>query len=185
MDILKTPKQKLLEEMGKVPASPGYLKTPQQLLIEESGVTPTKLFADGGQVEQQYSPEMLRALLAAYGYLDMKEGPPVEPTFQAQPQTATSYMRDKAAALLGEKPADRLFGTGTEGQQIEYLPLQYLNPLLAASTLIDAGPQMKQQLQEGNPGEAAKIAGVAGLSVLPFAKPLKKAAKTISKKIKK
>ena len=185
MNILKTPQQKLMEEMGATPASPGYLKTPQQLLLEEAGVMPAKLYADGGQVEQQYSPEMLRALLAAYGYLDMKEGPTPEPTFQAQPTTATSYMRDKAAALLGDKSADRLFGTGSEGQQTEYMPLQFLNPFLAAGTMIDMVPEMAQQVQEGKPGQAAVTGGLAGLTLLPFAKPIKKAAKSISKKIKK
>lgn len=183
MNILKTPKHRVMEEAGVVPASPGMLKTPQQLLLEESGVMP-KFFADGGQVEQM-SPEMLRALMQAYEYYQMHQKPEPEPTFQAQPETATSIVRDKIAALIGEKQADRLFGTGSEGQKTEYLPLQMINPLAAATSLVDAGPEMKRQLQEGQTGEAALTGGLAGLTMLPFAKPIKKAASTISKKIKK
>lgn len=181
MNIIKTPQQKLLEEAGAIPATPGMLKTPQQLLLEESGVRPT-VFAEGGQVEQQLSPEMLRALMQAYEHNKMYEP---EPTFQAQPQTATSWMRDKVASLIGDKPADRLFGTGSEGQNAEYLPLQLINPLAAATSIVDAGPEMRRQLQEGETGGAALTGSLAGLSVLPFAKPIKKAASAISKKIKK
>ena len=65
MNILKTPQQKLLEEAGAVPASPGMLKTPQQLLLEESGVTPK--FSDGGSTNQIGVQDML-AMLIASGY---------------------------------------------------------------------------------------------------------------------
>jgi hypothetical protein len=64
MNILKTPQQKLLEEAGMTPASPGLLKTPQQLLLEESGVT--RKFADGGSTTMS-AGDMLAALIAA-GY---------------------------------------------------------------------------------------------------------------------
>jgi len=164
------------------PASPGMLKTPQQLLMEESGIQP-KFFAGGGSTDQM-SPEMLRALMQAYDYAPNKLQQD-EPTFQAQPQTATTWMRDKIASLIGDKPADRLFGTGSEGQQMEYLPLQILNPFSAATSVVDAGPEMKRQLEQGETGGAALTGGIAGLSVLPFAKPIKKAASAISKKIKK
>lgn len=181
MNPIKTPQQKLLEEAGAIPPSPGMLKTPQQLLLEESGIRPT-VFAEGGSVNQQMSPEMLRALIRAYEYNNMYQS---EPTLQAQPQTATSWTRDKVANLLGEKPADRLFGTGSEGQNVEYLPLQLINPLAAATSIIDAGPEMRRQLQEGETGGAALTGSLAGLSILPFAKPIKKTASAISKKIKK
>lgn len=186
MNILKTPQQKLLEEMGVAQASPGYLKTPKQLLLEEARVSPIQ-YSDGGGVDQQqqYSPEMLRALLAAYNHLGMTEKPTPEPTFQAQPTTATSFLRDRTASIIGEKPADRLFGTGSEGQQTEYLPLQYFNPLAAAGATIDAFPRMKTQLQEGEPGEALQTGGLTALGLVPFAKPIKAVAKKISKKIKK
>jgi hypothetical protein len=182
MNFLKTPQQMLMEEAGMAPASPGMLKTPQQMLMEQSGIQP-RFFADGGSTDQM-SPEMLRALMQAYDYAPNKLQQD-EPTFQAQPQTATTWMRDKIASLIGDKPADRLFGTGSEGQQTEYLPLQILNPFSAATSVVDAGPEMKRQLEQGETGGAALTGGIAGLSVLPFAKPIKKAASAISKKIKK
>lgn len=183
MNFLKTPQQLLMEEAGMTPASPGMLKTPQQFLLEESGIQP-RFFADGGSTNQM-SPEMLKALMQAYEYQMSSQKPESEPTFQAQPQTATTWMRDKIANLIGERPADRLFGTGSEGQQSEYLPLQFLNPLSMATSIVDAGPEMKRQLEQGEPGGAALTGGIAGLNVLPFAKPIKKAASAISKKIKK
>jgi len=183
MNFLKTPQQMLLEDSGLGPASPGMLKTPQQMLFEQSGIQP-RFLSNGGSANQM-SPEMLRALMQAYDYQMSNQMPQAEPTFQAQPQTATTWMRDKIASLIGEKPADRLFGTGSEGQQTEYLPLQFLNPLSMATSIVDAGPEMKRQLEQGETGGAALTGGIAGLSVLPFAKPIKKAASAISKKIKK
>jgi hypothetical protein len=65
MDILKTPHQKLLEEAGAVPASPGMVHTPKQMLMNESGIMPR--FADGGAV--QMSPEDMLAELIYRGQI--------------------------------------------------------------------------------------------------------------------
>jgi hypothetical protein len=65
MDILKTPQQKLLEEAGAIPASPGMAHTPKQMLMQESGIMPR--FADGGAV--QMSPEDMLAELIYRGQL--------------------------------------------------------------------------------------------------------------------
>jgi hypothetical protein len=65
MDILKTPQQKLLEEAGAIPASPGMVHTPKQMLMNESGIMPR--FADGGQV--QMSPEVMLAELIQSGQI--------------------------------------------------------------------------------------------------------------------
>jgi hypothetical protein len=204
MNLLKTPHQLLLEEAGAIPASPGLLHTPKQMLMQEAGVTPR--FADGGQVlktpedmiaemiaanqepqrfaqggsAEAMSPELARALSLIYEQqMNSGELPP-EPTFQAQPKTLTSRTRDQFAKFLGEKPADRLFGTGSEGQQSEYLPLQILNPVSATTEAIDAVPEMMRQFRQGDTLGASLTAGVTGLSALPFVKP----AKNIIKKIK-
>lgn len=50
MNTLKTPKEKLLEEAGVTPASPGMIKTPKQMLVEESGILPK--FAKGKKVKK-------------------------------------------------------------------------------------------------------------------------------------
>jgi hypothetical protein len=202
MNLLKTPHQLLLEEAGATPASPGLLHTPKQMLMHEAGMTPKfaaggrvsvndmlaqiiaanqvpQRFADGGQPEAM-SPELARVLNRIYEQqMNSGELPP-EPTFQAQPKTLTSRTRDQFARFLGEKPADRLFGTGVEGQRPEYLPLQLLNPVSATTEAIDAVPEMMRQFRQGDTLGAGLTAGVTGLSALPFVKP----AKNIIKKIK-
>jgi len=65
MNFLKTPQQKLMEDAGMVPASPGMLKTPQQAIMEESGIQP-KFFSNGGSTSTSVQ-DMLAALIAA-GY---------------------------------------------------------------------------------------------------------------------
>jgi hypothetical protein len=201
----------LMEDAGLAPASPGMLHTPKQMLLNETGIMPK--MAEGGQPQQQMSPEDMMALMLAYGQTPQKlagggkpeamspefaalldrlysqqiysgELPP-EPTFQAQPKTAASATRDMAAKLLGETPADRLFGTGSEGQKTEYLPLQFLNPFAQGAAMIDAVPETARQVREGDYGQAGLTAGLTTLGTLPFVAPAKKMVKSISKKIKK
>lgn len=209
MNILKTPHEKLMEDAGMAPASPGMLNTPKQMLLQESGIVPK--MADGGQV--QMSPQDMMALMMAYGQAPQhlagggKPEPtspelaqlldrlysqqiysgelPPEPTFQAQPSTASSWTRDMVAKVIGEKPADRLFGTGSEGQKTEYLPLQFLNPLSQGAAIVDAVPDTMRQLHEGNYGQAGLTAGLTALGTAPFVAPAKSLVKPILKKIKK
>jgi hypothetical protein len=47
MDLLKTPHEKLLEEAGALPQSPGMLRTPRQQLFQEAGLMPH--LAAGGE----------------------------------------------------------------------------------------------------------------------------------------
>jgi len=206
MNILKTPQQKLLEEAGAVPASPGMVNTPQQMLMNESGIMPS--FADGGRVEmspqdmlaelfinnrepehfakggqaETMSPEFAELLDRLYSQQIYSGDMPPEPTFQAQPVTATSWMRDKFASAIGEKPADRLFGTGSEGQKTEYLPLQFLNPVSAVTETLDAFPAAASSLNQGNTLGAGITVGAAGLGTLPFVKPVKQIIKKIKRK---
>jgi hypothetical protein len=209
MNILKTPQEKLMEEAGMNPASNGWLSTPQEKLMEEAGVLPH--LSNGGQ--PQMSPQDMMALMLAYGQepqhlaaggkpeatspelaalfdrlysqrIYSGEMPP-EQTFQAQPSTAASFTRDMVAKGIGEKPADRLFGTGSEGQKTEYLPLQFLNPLSQGAAIIDAVPDTLRQLHEGNYGQAGLTAGLTALSTAPFVAPAKALVKPILKKIKK
>jgi len=57
IDLLKTPHQKLLEEAGINPDTPGMLKTPKQFLFEESGMLPK--FAEGGPTTRQMEAELM------------------------------------------------------------------------------------------------------------------------------
>lgn len=211
MNFLKTPQQMLMEDAGITPASPGMLHTPKQMLMQESGIVPR--MAEGGQPEQQLSPQDMMALMMAYGQEPQhlaaggkpeKTSPefaalldrlysqriysgemPPEPTFQAQPETASSYAREMSGKILGETASDRLFGTGVEGQRPEYLPLQFLNPVMQGAAIIDAVPDTIRQAQQGNYGQAGLTAGLTALGTLPFVKPAKELGKTILKKITK
>lgn len=135
MNLLKTPHEKLLEEAGMTPASPGMLNTPKQLLMQESGVTPS-LFSNGGQPQQQMSPQDMFAAMVAAGHQPQKFAtgggvlgtnyvPEYNPeaTFAPQPDrnTYTTRARDKFAEMLAkltkneqwsEKTTNDLFGTG-------------------------------------------------------------------------
>ena len=63
MNILKTPKEKLLEEAGATPASPGMIKTPKQMLVEETGIIPK--LAKGRKVKKLSVKDMEAELAAA------------------------------------------------------------------------------------------------------------------------
>jgi hypothetical protein len=58
MNILKTPREKLLEEAGATPKSVGMVRTPQQMLLQESGIMPR--FSNGGNI----NPADMRAEIA-------------------------------------------------------------------------------------------------------------------------
>jgi len=64
MNILKTPQEKLMEETGTVPPSPGMLHTPKQMIAQESGAVPH--LAVGG--EPQLSKAGMELALIANGH---------------------------------------------------------------------------------------------------------------------
>lgn len=64
MNPLKTPKEKIMEDAGMVPASPGMLKTPRQMLIAETNLVPR--LAKGRKVKKM-SPKDMEAELVAAG----------------------------------------------------------------------------------------------------------------------
>jgi hypothetical protein len=68
MDLLKTPHEKLMEDAGLAPQSPGMLNTPRQLLMQEVGGVPH--FAAGGSNHPSgMSPQDMLAYLVASGHL--------------------------------------------------------------------------------------------------------------------
>jgi hypothetical protein len=60
--------------------------------------------------------------------------------------------------------------------------LQILNPALFATEVIDLAPQTAKLAKEGDMLGAGINVGIAGLSALPFVKPIKSAIKKIKSK---
>ena len=74
MDLLKTPHEKLMEDAGLAPPSPGMLNTPHQLLMQEVGGIPH--FAVGGSNHPSgMSPQDMLASLVASGHLPAHYAP--------------------------------------------------------------------------------------------------------------
>ena len=210
MELLKTPHEMLLEEAGATPQTDGLLNTPKQMLMQESGILPhlsgggepsmssqdmlallmahghePQHFATGGRsLLPETSPYFQNIInkASANNFDQMMQEQNPEPTFQAQPVTPTSWTRDQFAKVIGELPADRLFGTGSEGQKLEYMPLQFINPVSQTTETIGAVPEIAHQLHQGNVGAAGITAGLTALGAAPFVSPIKKIIKKIRNK---
>lgn len=72
LDLLKTPHQKLLEEAGVNPETPGLLKTPKQFLFEEAGMLPK--LAEGGPTTDQMQAELMVAGIEPPKFKFAKDG---------------------------------------------------------------------------------------------------------------
>lgn len=135
MNILKTPRQKMLEEAGAVPSSPGMLKTPQQLLLEESGAMPN-VYADGGQV--QMSPEDMLATLVALGYTPQrfaKGGLSTTANIGSQAAVNASMLTPEMTEFRKNLQAKK-YGPATENLAALGLALSPLNPITALLSLM-------------------------------------------------
>jgi len=138
MNILKTPQQKLLEEAGATPASPGMLKTPHQLLLEESGAMPA-LFADGGQVNE-ISPEDMLATMVALGYEPQKfaKGGRLSTAANIGSQVAVNApMLTPEMLELQKNLQARKYGPAMENAASLGLAISPLNPLTAILSLME------------------------------------------------
>jgi hypothetical protein len=198
MDILKTPYQKLLEEAGATPASPGMVNTPQQMLMQQSGIMPQ--FADGGAV--QMSPEdMLAELIYSGrtpqhfaeggGVLGTNYKPEYNPeaTMQATPffsssAPVTNAVKSKFADLFGQTAADRFFG-GPQGEEAIDLATQFANPITGALGVADVPFSLYNDLKNDDYLGAGITTLGGALSAIPAYKPAKALAKAGHKKIKK
>ena len=135
MNILKTPQQKLLEEAGMSPASPGMLKTPQQMLMEQSGVQP-KFFAEGGSTGMGVQ-DMLVALIAAGREPQKFAGGGLSTTANIGSQVAFNapFMAPEILELQKNLAAKKY---GSAGENVASLGLAVapLNPLTAFLSLM-------------------------------------------------
>lgn len=198
MDILKTPHQKLMEEAGVNPSSPGMLNTPKQMLMQEAGVLPR--LANGGQPE--ISPQDMLAALVAAGYIPQKfaEGhgvmgtnykPEYNPkaTMQATPflssdAPVTNLVKSYVADLLGQTAADRIFG-GPQGEDAIYQAAQIANPVTGALGVADMPFNLYTDLKKDDYLGAGLTTAGGALSAIPAYKPAKSLIKAGHEKIKK
>jgi hypothetical protein len=165
------------------------LKTPEQILLEQAGIMPK--YAQGGSTGEEISPEQMLAILLAHGYepqhfVDGGFVPQYNPDAVAQPiqQTPTEWVSEKVGDVIGQKPADRLFGTGEEGHKSEYLPLQLLNPAYLATSTADSAKEFYDAATRGDYGDALKSYYLGLMNVLPATKGAKKAVGPVLSKLK-
>lgn len=137
MDILKTPQQKLMEEAGINPATPGMLKTPQQLLLEEAGIT-RKGFAQGGEVNQM-SPQDMLAMLIAMGQTPQKfaKGGLSTPANIGSQVAINASMLTPELQELRKNVQEKKYGPAMESAVSLGLALSPLNPLTALLSLME------------------------------------------------
>lgn len=171
MDILKTPHEKLLEEAGMMPQSPGMLNTPKQLLMQESGIMPK--FADGGQVQQPNSPMFGQNAPWLFGANAAPEMPQfIQPPQQQQPQ---SYAQGGKVEM---SPQDMLASLVASG----HLPAHYAPGGLVKNIATNAAftlPTMGEELSDIGKDigkedytSAALKTGAAGYSAFAPINPL-------------
>ena len=140
MDILKTPHEKLLEEAGITPQSPGMLNTPKQLLMQESGIM--SRFADGGNVQQPNLSSLGQNAPWLFGQNAAPEYPQFnQPPQQPQPQT---YAQGGGVQM---SPQDMLASLVASG----HLPAHYAPGGLVKNIAGQAAwnlPTMGEELQD-------------------------------------
>lgn len=167
MNLLKTPHQKLMEEAGVNPSSPGMLNTPQQLLMQEAGMLPH--MADGGQPPPM-SPQDMMAYLVANGYLPQhfaEGGQPEMGVARAYENSPSEAVHDWFADKIGNRTADRLFG-GPRADAADRLLLQTLNPINYATGVADSAKNFYESSKAGDYPGAMMNYGIGVLNALPF-----------------
>jgi hypothetical protein len=144
MNLLKTPKEKLMEEAGANPATPGWLNTPKQMLNQEAGITPA--MADGGSSTHPsgMTPQDMLAYLVASGHLP--EHYAIGGTIQNMAtQSALTLpgmgeeLSDIGSDIANKKYTSAALKTGSAG----YSAFAPLTPLTALLSLITHSPQAR------------------------------------------
>lgn len=203
MNFLKTPQQKLMEDAGLVPASPGMLKTAQQAMMEESGIQP-QFFADGGSTNT--NPQDMLAELIALGYEPQRfnngggvMGTDYVPYYnpdavmQAIPNESLYSRAHGALSNISPAMARMLLGDARMGETGMEAPIveSFANPLLWGIGAADSARDTYEAAKAGDPlGYGVGLAATL-FNASPFVTaakklkaPAKKAASAISKKTK-
>jgi hypothetical protein len=157
MNFLKTPQQKLMEEAGMTPASPGMLKTPQQAMLEESGIQP-KFFSNGGATGMSVQ-DMLAALIAA-GQQPQKfaKGGLSTPANIGTQVAINSAMLSPEILELQKNASNKKYGPAMENLATLGLAVAPLNPLTVLLSLMGPNQMGDATLDTYNKQKAAEAA---------------------------
>jgi hypothetical protein len=167
----------LVKVFPTMKADGGHI-TPEEMrhMMLVQGQTPQK-FKNGGSPSDEYIADMTSAKLGQITPRTLKHSDPYlqadmenyipEPTAVGLPNTPSSYVNEKAAKLIGQKNADRIFG-GPRAQPVDRLMIQTLNPVNYATGVLDAGQQFYKSASEGDKLGAAGAYGMGILNALPF-----------------
>lgn len=138
MNILKTPQEKLMEDAGMAPASPGMLNTPKQMLMQESGVVPR--LAKGGQ--PQMSTQDMLAYLVHQGVLPSHYAPGGMVKNIALQSALTAPLMSEELSEIGQdiKKEDYLPAALKSGA-VGYSAFAPLNPLTALVSGMTYSPE--------------------------------------------
>jgi len=142
MNFLKTPQQKLMEEAGMTPASPGMLKTPQQAMLEEAGMQP-KFFSGGGSTSMGVQ-DMLAALIAA-GYQPQKfsgGGLSTVKNIGIQTGLATPFLTEDIQAIAKDVKDKKYKEAAARTAGVGYSALAPWNPLTAFISGMTYAPEL-------------------------------------------
>lgn len=128
MDILKTPKEKLMEDAGVNPASPGMLNTPKQMLMQEAGVVPR--LAKGGQPTM--SPQDMLAYLVNAGILPSHYAPGgLVKNIALQSALTAPLMSDELSEIGSDIKNEKYLPAALKAGEVGYSAFAPFNPLTA------------------------------------------------------
>jgi hypothetical protein len=138
MNILKTPKEKLMEEAGMAPSSPGMLNTPKQMLVKESGVVPH--MAKGGQPSM--SVQDMLAYLVNQGVLPQHYAPGgTVKNIALQSAIAAPLMSEDLSEIGQDIKNEKYLPAAMKSGAVGYSAFAPFNPLTALISGMTYSPE--------------------------------------------
>lgn len=138
MNILKTPQEKLMEDAGMAPASPGMLNTPKQMLMQESGVVPR--LAKGGQPTM--STQDMLAYLVNQGILPSHYAPGgTVKNIALQSAIAAPLMSEDLSEIGQDIKEEKYLPAAMKSGAVGYSAFAPLNPLTALISGMTYSPE--------------------------------------------
>jgi len=148
MNILKTPQEKLMEDAGMAPSSPGMLNTPKQMLMQEVGLVPH--LAKGGQPEQSMSVQDMLAHLVNAGILPAHYAPGgMVKNIATQSAMTLPVMGDELTDIGLDIKNENYGPAAAKTAAAGYSAFAPINPLTAGLSLETYSPELGDGTIEG------------------------------------